>query len=866
MKEIFERHQEKLTSRERLAMWERVRGETSSAGGAVRDGARLDLRPRRLSWGAVIAAGAIAAALVTGLLLKDRASRNRDRTLAAVAGEAAPDAAPEDKRFRSLDYLGSPPIANDEKSDEESELEADRATDREAPRDSRADDPILVLKKKPAEPGRREGQVVVTSPEIAARSTAGEETPIASATSPAHERLDVAVESVAEDTTATLRGIVKNAKDGTPLAYASVQVVDTNRGTNTREDGSFEIAGLPSGSYTIKVTLLGFTEKTLAFVVGGNDTRTFNVALLETDATATEVINVLGTQERIDIESSSSETKVEVKYEFKHRGTKSVGGQDGEIYARGGRANKPQAEADKNSSWGKVHGLSGSSPPPTASPPPVYPTTGGSTLPNDEVYDSMFFDHYGVNPFIPTEDDALSTFAVDVDAASYTVARRYIDEGHLPPDEAIRVEEFVNFFRQDYADFTEPDFRILLEGAPSPFGTGYHLVRVGIKGRQIDARDRKPASLVFVIDVSGSMAREDRLELVKRALRLLVDRLRADDSVGIVVYGSNGRVLLGPTSVENRERIIGAIDGLAPDGSTNAEEGILLGYEMARREFRRGAINRIILCSDGVANVGRTGPESILDRVSSEADRGIELSTIGFGMGNYNDVLMEQLADKGDGYYYYVDDIKEARGVFEENLTGTLQTIARDAKLQVEFNPRVVTRYRLLGFENRDVADKDFRNDAIDAGEIGAGHEVTALYEVKLAEEAPRAGRVATVRFRYAMPDRGIHDTREMEASLEVGRLARSFDAAPARFRLDAVVAEFAEILRKSYWARGSTIRSLVPEARRLAGELRGDDAVAEFSRLVARAAELSDKLSPAERGRQDIEDGEPGEGPEPRE
>jgi Ca-activated chloride channel family protein len=562
--------------------------------------------------------------------------------------------------------------------------------------------------------------------------------------------------------------------------------------------------------------------------------------------------------------------------------------QDGQLYTRGGRGNETKYYVDgqpvkdphagKEQGWGTIHGLSGGGPPAS---PPVHPTTGGTTLPNDEVYDSMFFQHYGVNPFIPTDEDALSTFAVDVDAAAYTVARRYIEERHLPPPDAARVEEFVNFFRQDYPDFTSPDFRIFLEGAPSPYGAGYHLVRVGIKARQIAERDRKPASLVFVIDVSGSMAREDRLALVKRALRILVDELRPSDSVGIVVYGSNGRVLLDPTWAENRRRILDAIDGLYPDGSTNAEEGLLLGYEMARREYRRGAINKIILCSDGVANVGRTGAESIFDRVRREADEGIELTTVGFGMGNYNDVLMEQLADKGDGNYYYVDDLDEARRVFEENLTGTLQTVARDAKVQVEFDPRVVTRYRLLGFENRDVADRDFRNDRVDAGEIGAGHEVTALYEVKLADGA-RDGRVATVRFRYARPerarwderdDRGGRDddsphrddieewkrreaglppdVREIEAALDVRRLARDIEDASPRFRLDAVVAEFAEILRKSYWARDSRIEDLVREAQWLAHELRGDPAVAEFARLVDRAADLSATLSPEERDRE---------------
>ena len=231
-----------------------------------------------------------------------------------------------------------------------------------------------------------------------------------------------------------------------------------------------------------------------------------------------------------------------------------------------------------------------------------------------------------------------------------------------------------------------------------------------------------------------------------------------------MVYGSRGRVLLEPSG--DLEAIRRAIDRLTPGGSTNAEEGLLLGYELARRHFRPESINRLVLCSDGVANVGRTGPESILARVEREAGDGIELTTVGFGMGNYNDVLMEQLADRGDGNYAYVDTLDEARRIFVENLTGTLQTIASDAKIQVEFDPEAVSRYRLLGYENRDVADQHFRDDTVDAGEIGAGHRVTALYEIKLADEPRRRGPLAEVRLRYRSRETG----RVVEDSLEVRR------------------------------------------------------------------------------------------------
>jgi len=342
------------------------------------------------------------------------------------------------------------------------------------------------------------------------------------------------------------------------------------------------------------------------------------------------------------------------------------------------------------------------------------------------------------------------------------------------------------------------------------------------------------------------MRREDRIELVKKSLHILLDRLRTDDRVGIVVYGSTGRVLLQPTSIEEREAIVQAITDIRPGGSTNAEEGLLLAYEMARDNHRPGKLNRIILCSDGVANVGRTGPESILTRVRKEADKGIQLTTVGFGMGNYNDVLMEQLANDGDGNYYYVDNLREAKRIFIENLTGTLQTIANDAKIQVEFDGGRIERYRLLGFENRDVADRDFRNDAVDAGEVGAGHEVTALYEIKLADDI-HTGTIATVRLRYAIPEHegdGTPAVQEIEEAFDAANLNESFDSASPRFRLDAAVAEFGEILRHSYWAKESRIADVLPLARRLAEEMVDDPAVEEFKNLLEKATGLRDTRS----------------------
>lgn len=471
----------------------------------------------------------------------------------------------------------------------------------------------------------------------------------------------------------------------------------------------------------------------------------------------------------------------------------------------------------------------------------AYPSTGGTAEPNDAPYGDMFFRPYGTNPFIDTEDDPQSTFGLDVDTGSFTLARSYLDRGHLPPPEAIRVEEFVNYF--DYRDPAprRGEFTLVAEGAPSPFASGprYQLVRFGIKAREIRAERRQPATLIFVVDTSGSMRRENRLELVKRSLGMLLDQLDRDDRIGLVVYGSRGDVLLEPTA--NQDAIRRALDRLRPNGSTNAEEGLELAYRLARRYYREGDINRLILCSDGVANVGATGPESILERVRREADDGIELTTVGFGMGNYNDVLMEQLADQGDGSYAYVDSPEEARRIFVEKLTGMLQTIGADAKVQVEFNPETVSRYRLIGYENRDIPDERFRDDTVDAGEIGAGHAVTALYEIKLHKDVSRRQRLATLRLRY----RSKATDQIVETSIDfAGKdLSRSWEDSPLSLQLSSLAAEFAEILKGSYWAKDSDLDELYRRLRPVADEMAGEEEVEDLLYLVDRARRLEREL-----------------------
>lgn len=459
---------------------------------------------------------------------------------------------------------------------------------------------------------------------------------------------------------------------------------------------------------------------------------------------------------------------------------------------------------------------------------------------------AMYFQDYGINGFVPTAQDHLSTFAVDVDTGTYTLIRNYLNGNTLPPAEAVRVEEMVNYFDYHYPYPTAADtFAIAIDAAPSPFvaDADHRMVRIGIQGYAIPASERKDVALTFVIDVSGSMDMENRLGLAKQSLTLLVDALRPTDAVAIVVYGSQARTILPMTSAADQETILDAIGRLTPDGSTNAEEGLRMGYELAWRAYKPDAINRVVLVSDGVANVGQTGPDAILETIAQYAAQGITMTSVGVGMGNYNDVLMEQLADKGDGFYAYVDDIAEARRLFVDNLTSTLQTIAKDAKVQVDFNPATVASYRLVGYENRDVADDDFRNDEVDAGEIGAGHSVTALYEVVLQDGIQDTqANLATVALRWQDLESG--EVKETNRSLALAAMGTSFaDSAPS-LQLAVTVAEYGEILRHSAAGADTTLDQVLTEAQRIDALLtatHGADAdVTELVDLLWRADQLT--------------------------
>jgi len=663
-----------------------------------------------------------------------------------------------------------------------------------------------------------------------------------------------------------IAGRVTDVSTSNPLAGAAVQVVGTTMGCMTTADGKYTIKNVVPGSYTLKASLVGYaSQEIMALSVTAGNTTQQNFQLVQAVIGLDKVVVMDG-----QVMSDPSAVQGLPSEASSGKDAKAEG--QGQLHSRGGRTNEATHMVDGVSIKDPLAGLGavdqamnisgnvvedpltvrggvdaeyGNAPVGAVSrggqvhAPPMYKpscygtpmSNGGSVPPNGQQYDAMFFKHYGVNPFVSTDDDHLSTFAIDADNASYSMTRSYLTRGSLPPEGAVRVEEFINNFKYEYRHPQERAFRVCLEGAPSKFGSKYQLLKIGIVGKKIEECRRQDANLVFVIDVSGSMDMENRLGAVKKALHMLVDNLTDRDRVGIVAYRTNAFEVLAPTSIRDRERIIRAIDNLYASGSTWAEGGLRLGYQMANRCFDRNKINRIILCTDGVANEGQTAAEDILKEIKQYADRGITLSAIGFGMNNYNDVLLEKLGDKGNGHYAYVDNWEKARRIFVENLTGTLQVIARDVKIQVDFNPNTVDRYRLLGYENRDVADNKFRDDKEDGGEIGSGHTVTALYEIKLKDET--RGDLGTVYVRYKDPT--TLAVNEVAEPIDQSYFSRTFESASSDLRLAAAAAEFAEILRKSYWAQDGHLS----EVLRVVGQVeheRCDDQVIELMDLVAKA------------------------------
>ncbi|WP_416310528.1 vWA domain-containing protein [Pseudomonas sp. W03] len=458
------------------------------------------------------------------------------------------------------------------------------------------------------------------------------------------------------------------------------------------------------------------------------------------------------------------------------------------------------------------------------------------------------------NPVHAVAQDPVSTFSIDVDTGSYANVRRILNEGRLPPKGAVRLEEMVNYFPYDYAlpsDAASP-FGITTELAPTPWNPNTRLLRVGIKASDRSVAALPPANLVFLVDVSGSMDRREGLPLVKSTLKLLVDQLRDQDKVSLVVYAGESRVVLEPTSGRDKATIRNAIEQLQAGGATAGASGIELAYRMAQKGYLDKGINRILLATDGDFNVGISDFETLKQMAAEKRRSGVSLTTLGYGVDNYNEQLMEQLADAGDGNYAYIDNLREARKVLVEQLSSTLAVVAKDVKIQLEFNPAQVSEYRLLGYENRALKREDFSNDKVDAGEIGAGHTVTALYEIVPAggkgwleplryqndasKGAAKGDELALLRVRYKGPQGGASQLieRPIRAAEQRANIAQASDD----LRFAAAVAAFAQQLEGGRYTGAFDIGDTVQLARAARGEdrfgLRG-----EFVQLAELAQSL---------------------------
>ena len=450
------------------------------------------------------------------------------------------------------------------------------------------------------------------------------------------------------------------------------------------------------------------------------------------------------------------------------------------------------------------------------------------------------------NPWVDAAEESTSTFGADVDSGSYSLARRSLVEGNLPDASTVRVEEFINYF--EYKDVGEDEglpFAVDLESAPSAFGDAddIHILRIGIQAEEIPESERDPVNLVFLLDVSGSMNAPDKLGLVQYSMKHLVDKLSPQDTLAIVVYAGAEGVVLEPTAVENKSEIMDALDALQAGGSTNGEAGIRKAYELAESAFRQDGVNRVVLCSDGDMNVGLTG-SALVELIEEYREKDIFLTTLGVGMGNYQDATMEQLADHGNGNYAYIDSRNEALRVLGENLVSTLQVVAKDLKVQVEFDQKVIDRWRLIGYENRVLDNEDFADDSVDAGDIGAGHSVTALYEIDLSDtidqiDEENQGSIATIRMRFKEPTGDV--STEYEWILLPEERTSSFELASPSLKFASAVSEFGEILRGSPHSEGKRFEDIKAIAQQAMSESSSTISKEEFLDLVDIAQSLSE-------------------------
>jgi len=660
--------------------------------------------------------------------------------------------------------------------------------------------------------------------------------------------------------TGKITGKVIDQRTNEPVAFANVWLDSTSLSARTDEHGNFTITNVPPGLYSVRVTRTGYaTVQQASVVVMAGQTLQLAFSLkelpLEADTVAialpvTTVADVLNREEGFVKQGEQMHV---------------AGGRSGEVHTivDGVRVGNPaESSADQAAPSGADAALNVQryrvAAKCQAIAPGYIPGVNIATGPwNTEEYALV-----SENQFLEVLQNPLSTFSIDVDAASYSNTRRFINAGQIPPKDAVRIEELVNYFVYDYPQPEEQHpFAIVTEMSECPWKPEHRLVHIGLQGRTIDTENLPPSNLVFLLDVSGSMQPANKLPLLKSAFRLLVDQLRPEDRVAIVVYAGAAGLVLPSTPGTDKESILAALDNLRAGGTTAGAQGIRLAYQVAQENFQKEGNNRVILATDGDFNVGTSSTSELVRMIEAKREAGVFLTVLGFGTGNVKDGRMEQLADKGNGNYAYIDNLREARKVLVSEMGGTLFTIAKDVKIQIEFNPAHVQAYRLVGYENRLLAKEDFNDDTKDAGELGAGHTVTAMYELVPADadfvapavdslkyqivgvnpDALTSDEVMTVKLRYKEP--AGHTSKLITRPLPATGLALA--ASSDNFRFAAAVAQFGMLLRNSEFKGNTTYDRIVA----LGSAAMGTDAEGyrhEFVSLV-RSAQMID-MARAER------------------
>ncbi len=619
--------------------------------------------------------------------------------------------------------------------------------------------------------------------------------------------------------TGTIKGKVVEAGTGAGIGGVTVVLKGASKVTTTGGNGSFAFTGVKVGSYAVVCSKPGYQTREVAVSVSAG-------------STANVTCRMIGIVVKVAKEKKKEEPAAEATPPAKRR----IKGRKSKMMMSG-RAAPMMAP----------HGRPAPSPCPAMS----------SDRPHEE-HNTEAYDHVKENIFVSTLKNPLSTFSIDVDTASYSNMRRILNESRLPPKDAVRIEELVNYFHYDYPDAKgKHPFSITTEISSAPWNPKHRLLMIGLQGKKVDTSKMPKNNLVFLLDVSGSMNSPNKLPLLKKSFKLLIENMRADDRIAIVVYAGAAGLVLPSTPGKEADKIIAALDKLQAGGSTAGGAGIKLAYKVAKENFIKDGNNRIILATDGDFNIGASSDAEMVRLIEEKRKEGVFLTVLGLGRGNYKDAKMEKLADKGNGNYAYIDTIMEAKKVLVTEMGATLLTIAKDVKIQIEFNPARVKGYRLVGYENRMLRNEDFNDDTKDAGEMGAGHSVTAFYEIvpagsdeklpgvdelkyqdaKVSAAAKKSPELATIKFRYKPPkedkskpivkpimDKGIHWKKTSKD-----------------FRFASAVVELGLLLRGSEFKGAATFESLIARAKNAKGkDLHGYRA--EFLRLAEMAEALSKK------------------------